>query len=228
MLTVNATDEQHEMIQRYMTLLARNSSAQVLIEAKIVEVSLSDQFLSGVNWNSILGDTKNFAAPGTFLPSTIGDSGLPSSTVINSGAAQGTLPGAFTFGFHHRDLDAVVALTEKFGTTRTLSSPRLSAINNQQAVLTFAQNQIYFNCSATAGTVVPNTLTSGSTAAQPTISCQQSTVPIGIIMSILPSINTTTQEVTLSVRPTLTRQVGSIDNPANKNFCTNCQRRMHH
>ena len=215
-LTVSATDVQHEMINRYMTLLARNSSAQVLIEAKIVEVSLSDQFLSGVNWNSILGSEKNFVAPGTFLPAGLPNLGLPDAPAINTSAAQGTLSNAFSFGFHHRDLDAVVALTERFGTTRTLSSPRLSAINNQQAVLTFAQNQIYFNCSATAGTVIANTGTTGSTAAQPTINCQQSTVPIGIIMSILPSINTSTQEVTLSVRPTLTRQVGSIDNPANK------------
>lgn len=211
-LTVNASQAQHEMIELFLSMLSRNSSAQVLIEAKIVEVSLADQFLSGVNWNSVLGGAK--ITPGTYLPAAQGSLVLPTINQLATTAASSQV-GAFTLGVETGDLDAVAALTQRFGTTRTLSSPRLSAINNQQAVLTFARNEIFFNCTAQAGTVVANTGTTGSTATQPTVTCEQQTVPIGIIMSILPSINLATQEVTLNVRPTLTRQVKTVQNPGN-------------
>jgi len=122
---------------------------------------------------------------------------------------------AFAFGIQRADLNVAVAMTQQFGTTRTLSSPRLTAINNQQAVLTFATNKVFFNCTAQAGTVIANTGTTGSSATQPTVSCTQQTVPVGVIMSIVPSINLNTQEVTLNVRPTLTRQVDTVQNPGN-------------
>ena len=67
------------MIQLYLTMLSRNASAQVLIEAKIVEVSLSDQFLSGVRWGSVLTADKVYAGPGNYLPPGINAYGLPSS-----------------------------------------------------------------------------------------------------------------------------------------------------
>lgn len=213
-LTVNASEKQHEMVERFISLLSRNASAQVLIEAKIVEVSLADQFLSGVDWSSVIGDSKKFIAPGEFRSDSIGSLSLPSAANI-ANARNGGVAGAFTFGIQNSTLDAVVSMTNRFGTTRTLSSPRLSAINNQQAVLTFARNEVFFNCTAQQGAVIANTGTSGSTATQPTVNCQQSTVPIGIIMSILPSINLATQEVTLNVRPTLTRQVKTVQNPGN-------------
>lgn len=196
-LSVNATQRQHEMIERFLNLLKRNSSAQVLIEAKIVEVSLTDEFASGVDWNSLWGNLDGvFAAPGSYAPQ---GTGLDFSN------------GADVFGLSTGNLDVLVRLTERFGTTRTLSSPRLSAINNQQAVLTFARNVVFFDCTVEPpSTTTTDTSTSESAGSA---DCSASSVPIGIILNILPSINVDSQEVTLSVRPTLTRQVGEEENP---------------
>lgn len=202
LLSVNATERQHEMIQHFLTLIQRNASAQVLIEAKILEVSLRDQFLSGVNWNDVIGSLAegNYLDVGSYTP--IGD--------VNS-SMNFTSNGAFTASIDDEGLDVLVRLTERFGTTRTLSSPRLSAINNQQAVLTFAQNTVFFDCEVEAPTTTTtDTSTSASTGSA---DCTPNSVPIGIILNILPSINLDTQEVTLSVRPTLTRQVGQQENP---------------
>lgn len=201
LLSVNATERQHEMIQRFLALMGRNASAQVLIEAKIVEVSLSDQFLSGVNWNNLIGNAEGLSwAPGNYTPS--------GAAATNIGSQGGTV-----FGIDGLGLDTVVQMTEKFGTTRTLSSPRLSAINNQQAVLTFARNEVFFECEVTSATVVATDSTSQTTP--PTADCTPNSVPIGIILNILPSINLESQEVTLNVRPTLTRKVGDALNPEN-------------
>jgi len=123
-LAVNGTQRQHEMVSNFLSLMTRNASAQVLIEAKIVEVALADQFASGVDWNSVIRMGKYSA----INPST---GGTLSTTSAN----------ALSLDIGQNDLSAVVALTQTFGTTRTLSSPRLSAINNQQAVLTFAKMQ---------------------------------------------------------------------------------------
>lgn len=216
-LSVNATERQHEMIQNFLTMMSRNASAQVLIEAKIVEVALSDQFASGVDWNRVIGDVqKTRLGVGQYLP-LVPSTGIGLPTGLSSvpgNINSGTGIAAMTFGIDQGDLGAVLALTQTFGTTRTLSSPRLSAINNQQAVLTFARNSVYFDCTYTpASTTGVSGSSSGSTTTQASLTCSQRTVPIGIILSILPSVNLDTQEVTLNVRPTLTRQVDIAKSP---------------
>lgn len=199
-LSANATERQHEMVERFLNLLGRNASAQVLIEAKIVEVSLTDQFQAGVDWNNVIGNLDGIGInPGSFAPGGAVNSGLNFAS-----------NGALTFGVDKADLSVLVNLTERFGTTRTLSSPRLSAINNQQAVLTFARNEVFYDCS-----VEPPSTTTGDNPLQTQAvpDCTPNSVPIGIILNILPSINVDQQEVTLSVRPTLTRKVSDAINP---------------
>lgn len=206
-LSVNGTERQQEMVGRFLNMLARNASAQVLIEAKIVEVSLSDQFQSGVDWNGILGSNGGvFASAGSYLPTGISSLSAASSAALTADRS------SFAFGLNNgSSLDAIIQMAEQFGTTRTLSSPRLSAINNQQAVLTFARNEVFYTCEITPPTT---TISDSSTVPTPgTAECTPNSVPIGIILNILPSINMDSQEVTLSVRPTLTRKVGDAVNP---------------
>ena len=202
-LTVNATQAQHEMIAQFLAMMTRNSSAQVLIEAKIVEVQLTDQFIAGVNWNQILKGVNNgYFDLGQYVPASLGANG-------GSGPTPGQA-GEIAFGIKSNSLDAVLTAAQQFGTTRTLSSPRLSAVNNQQAVLTFADNNVFFNCTTTPGSTVAGTT---PVTSDPSTSCTPTAVPIGIILNIMPAINLDKQEVTLNVRPTLTRQIGTVPNP---------------
>jgi type II secretory pathway component GspD/PulD (secretin) len=110
------------------------------------------------------------------------------------------------------NINALLNLTEEFGTTRTLSSPRLHAINNQPAVLTFAENKVFFEVQLSQQ---PNTFDSAGNIIQGQLSVTTArrSIPLGIIMTILPSVNLETNEVTLNVRPTLTRQVGEVVDP---------------
>ncbi len=197
-LSVNATERQHEMVQNFLNMMSRNASAQVLIEAKVVEVSLLDQFVSGVNWTSLLGNQSGVRA-------TLGSY----SGAITNGPSTGS---ALTLGIDAGDLEAIITATQRFGTTRTLSSPRLSAINNQQAVLTFARNEVFVDCKISQASS-STTSTTGTTTTGPTVDCKETTVPIGVILNILPSVNLDSQEVTLNVRPTLTRIVDKVENP---------------
>jgi general secretion pathway protein D len=110
-------------------------------------------------------------------------------------------------------LEDIISITQEFGTTRTLSSPRLHAINNQQSVLTFAQNRVFFTCNQTGADSVTAGGVGGVTTTGSAFQCQRGVVPIGIILSILPSVNLDTQEITLNVRPTLSRQIDTVADP---------------
>ena len=112
------------------------------------------------------------------------------------------------------DLSAAVRLLEEFGTTRALSSPRLNAMNNQQAVLTFAENIVYFKVRIRVQAAQPGTGGSVGTPAIVEVNSEENRAPVGILLSLLPTINQESNEVTLSVRPTLTRVTQFITDPS--------------
>ena len=202
-LTVSATDRQHKMIEDFINRVRINAGAQVLIEGKIVEVTLDDQFQSGINWASINKQIGVFSNFNNIDPtsSNVFTVTLPNDRIIRNTGGDGGTKG-----------DQFLQLLSRYGTTRTLSNPRLHAINNQQAVLTFAQNFVYFQvkvendqATASGNTTIP---------ARTTVSSEIRTVPIGIIMTLQPSINVETNDVTLNVRPTLSRITGTVTDPA--------------
>lgn len=204
-LTVAATERQHEIIRRFLRAIESNASSQVLIEAKIVEVALNESYQSGINWSR-------------FGNGVVSYSGL-FDTVSASTANAGVTPASFTvlserlFGTGV-DLSAAVRLLEEFGTTRALSSPRLNAMNNQQAVLTFAENIVYFKVRIKVTAAVAGTGGSAGTPAIVEVNSEENRAPVGILLSLLPTINKETNEVTLSVRPTLTRVTQFITDPS--------------
>lgn len=201
-LTISATDRQHAMLKEFIRRVKTNASAQVLIEAKVVEIALNDQFQSGIDWTKLqkVGTGLSF-------------NGIKFGGVTDA-ANIGTLAIAENnfLGIKNLDLTAAVQLAESFGTTRTLSSPRLHAMNNQEAVLTAADNEVYYTLTVTA----PTTTTTGTvstTPTAPTVTSTLHTIPIGIILSIQPSIDTDTDEITMDIRPTLSRIVSTVNDP---------------
>ena len=170
-ITVKAYDRDHKIIKDYLEEVRVSASAQVLIEAKIVEVILTDEFRTGIDWSGISDVTNaNF----TDFASEDSTTFVNPFGVIFSNNSKG---GKNSFS-------ATLTMLEQFGTTRTLSSPRVTAVNNQQALLSFSENEVYFDIS------YDQTTTTGDTGGTTTnISSEIQTTPIGIIMSILPSID---------------------------------------
>lgn len=208
-ISVLANQRQHREIVKFLNQIKRQQSAQVLIEAKVVEVTLDESHQNGIDWS--------------VASSTLGH--LPSISVNNkfSAAAQASgsaadnfftlaLPTQEVLGINGLNLDGFIQFAENFGITRTLSSPRINAINNQQAVLTFAQNLVYFEVEIQQNTT--STATTGSTNDTLNVSSTPRTVPLGVILTLQPSINLDTNEITMNVRPTLTRQKGTVSDPA--------------
>ena len=187
---VVATEYQHQLIQHYLDTVTTSAQRQVMIEATIVEVRLSDDFKAGVDWNRVL-NTGGFSFRQSLLAGNL--SAQPNFVVgysNNSGS-----------------LNTTVKLLEQFGNTRVLSSPKLMAINNQTALLKVVDNIVYFSIDVQQGTT-----SSTGVITTPTYSSTAHTVPIGVVMSVTPQINDI-GNVALIVRPTVTRILGYKNDP---------------
>jgi MSHA biogenesis protein MshL len=196
LIAVRATARQHEKIQEFLDLVLASVKRQVLIEATIIEVRLGDQYQQGINW-SRLGSRLNVTQ------GRVGTEPLPSGVLPN------TSPGMFLLNYvNPGNLTATIQLLESFGKVKVLSSPKISVLNNQTAMLKVVDNNVFFTIKVT-----PAVLNSSGTVTAPaTYESSLQTVPVGFVMSVTPQI-ADSDEVTLNVRPTITRIVGYVQDP---------------
>ena len=194
-ITVRATAKQHEKIQQFIDQVMKNAERQVMIEATIVQVNLNDQYQQGIDWSRALLGTKGFTLSQTGTAG-INTSGALSVGYINPASKLGNIA-------------ASVQLLEQFGNVKVLSSPTLSVMNNQTAMLRVVDNLVYFTMTVTPGTV--NTLT-GTMSTPPTYTSTLETSPVGFTMSLTPQISDN-DSVLLNIRPSITRLLGYVNDP---------------
>ncbi len=179
-ITVRATSRQHEKVQEFIDRVMRSAKRQVLIEATIIEVNLGDNYQQGINWEKA-------------------DSGFIKLTRAANSADVGSTSDPFKLVYKNlsRGLDVFVDVLSGFGTTKVLSSPKLTVLNNQTATLKVSEDFVYFNVKQD---IVPGS-TSGALSATSTTTTPQS-VSIGFFMSLTAQISDD-DVVTLNVRPSI-------------------------
>ena len=195
-VSVYGTDRQQREVSKYLKELHRSVTSQVLIEAKVLEVGLKDEFAAGIDWSAL-------EIPGgeTTLGFTIaGATKRPSPEPAIDPSAN------FRIAYSGNDLSAIVDAISRFGTVRALASPRLTVLNNQSAVLNVANNQVYFAID------INTTTDNGVTTTD--IDSDIRNVPEGILINVQPSIDLDTRTVSLSVRPTVTKITEFVNDPA--------------
>ena len=195
--------EELRAVADYLQRIHAASKRQVVLEAKIIEVTLNKGFQSGVNWaavqqkngNTYTGGTlsggKNMAdpLPQGGAPITVG----PTTNPITSLASQ-TVGAAFAMALNIGDFNAFVELLEQQGDTRVLSSPRVATLNNQKAVIKAGSDEFFVT------EVRSNTVT--GTAA--TTSRDVTLTPFfsGVALDVTPQISAA-GEVILHIHPTV-------------------------
>jgi len=194
-ISVRATAAQHEQIQSFIDQVLVSAKRQVMIQTTIVEVTLNERYQAGIDWNALSTGAFNIAS------STAG--GVPafttaalSSFVIRTDASDG----------RPDNLSATVTLLDEFGDSNILSSPQIMVLNNQTALLKVVENIVYFEVDAET---TPGTL---GGAAIVTVDTTAKTVPVGIVMSVTPQIDSN-GTITLNVRPTISRLITSVNDP---------------
>lgn len=195
-LSIRATSRQHEKIQEFLDQVLFRASRQVLIEATIAEVLLSNNYQQGINWGILpLGGS------GVRLlqtASTTPAAGIEISSYVTDPTAKGISLGSLGV------VSGSIKLLETFGTVRVLSSPKLSVINNQTAVLKVIDNNVYFTIKADT--------TTNQTASVTTYTTTLNTVPVGFVMNVTPQISEN-DTVLLNIRPSVSRIVSYVNDP---------------
>ena len=219
-LSVYATQRQHERVQEFVDRVMGSVKRQVLIEATVVEVELGSNYQQGINWQRLQGA----GVTGTSI--TVQPSGpvsLPGGAVpgvaaaaVNVATGGFTNPGLTTSGLLQigyvnptsrlGNIAAAITLLESFGKVRVLSSPKLSVLNNQTAILKVVNNLVYFTIGATT---TPGSL---GVPAVTTFTSTPNTVAVGFVMSVTPQIDDH-DSVSINVRPTISRIIRYVNDP---------------
>ena len=194
-LIVRATARVHERVQAYLDQVLSRSKRQVLIEATIAEVTLNNNYQRGIDWSLLRR----------------GPSGVNLTQAVTGPAPLAGVDSSFFVGtladpsFRLGNISATLRLLESFGNVRVLSSPRISVLNNQTAVLKVTDDRVYFTIKAdTTAVANAGTVTNFTTTAVQ--------VPVGFVMNVTPQIDGA-GNVLLNLKPTISRILRFVNDP---------------
>ena len=141
-------------VEKYLSTIQDIAQRQVILEAKIIEVELSNGFRSGINWAALLEfGSKSAVISQTGGASLLGNS--DASAVLNNQALSNNASlndddnsslafgGALTAALNLGDFQAFIELLQMQGEVQVLSSPRISTINNQKAVIKVGTDEFF-------------------------------------------------------------------------------------
>jgi general secretion pathway protein D len=193
-INIRATQRQHERVREFLDGIMGNARRQVLIEATIVEVDLSDRYQQGIDWSLL-----RTAGSGTGTGIAMAPAG-PTTGTMTGGLLSSITTLTWNKTSWEYSLTSALRLLESFGTLRVLSSPKVSVLNSQTSILKVVDNEVYFTITVTPGTAA----TATSPAIAPTYTTNVNTVPVGFLMTVTPQISGH-GEVILNLRPTISR-----------------------
>lgn len=199
-ISVFGTSEHHNCIKTYLNALKKSVSSQILIEAKVIEVALREEFKSGIDWGRLKATASGTASEhqiygGGNMTGVIGEANIPNGFFQYTAQFENGL-----YGF--------IQALQRFGTTKTLSSPRITVMNNQSAILKVARNHVYFKLNYNKHFYTK------SAQGDISVGSDIQTVPIGLVMSVQPAIDLSTNSVILFLRPTISKLAGTASDPS--------------
>jgi len=221
-MAVRAMPDELRQVDRFLKAAQIAVERQVMIEAKIVEVELSDGYQSGVNWAALATAGGSGGLAAGVLGSGVASSNplLQSGVVVRPGAVP--IPsvqnggGLFGLALSTSRFAAVLGFLETQGDVQTLSSPRIATVNNQKAVLKVGTDE-YFVTNVSGGSTTAAAAGSTASTTLPTLTL----TPFfsGIALDVTPQIDDG-NSIMLHVHPSVTNvtertkqiDLGSIGN----------------
>ncbi len=193
---IRATRRQHSDIRSFIDSVEASTQRQVMIEATIAEVKLSDSYQAGIDWQLINSQPTS----GVEITQAVTSLDLAQPPTFNIAVTD--------LDFGGNELQATLSALETFGDVSVVSSPKIMAMNNQTAVLKVVDNLIYF----TVEVNIDNASQNVGSGRLVTFETDVNTVPVGFVMSVTPFIGADDM-VTLNVRPTISRVIDFVTDP---------------
>jgi MSHA biogenesis protein MshL len=172
------------LARQFLQSAESSMNRQVILEAKIVEVTLGQGFQAGIDWTNLQsqldGDTTTTGLNGQVIQT------VPSATPIN---------GIFSAAFNGSDFNATIELLKTQGDVQVLSSPRVATVNNQKAVIKVGTDE-FFVTNVSSSNVV------GGGGASSTPQINFSSFFSGIALDVTPQISET-GDIVLHMHPSV-------------------------
>lgn len=201
-VVVRGMPEELRAVDLYLKATQLSVDRQVILEAKILEVELNDNFQTGINWASFAsiksGHTNRistgFIQPGGTLaplpfnggqpPNMTNGNGLTASSGFGLSSAANAAGSMFGLAFQTANFAAMITFLESQGAVHVLSSPRIATMNNQKAVLKIGTDEFFVTG---VSTTVTSTGTTGGTTSSPNVTLQ----PFfsGVVLDVTPQID---------------------------------------
>jgi MSHA biogenesis protein MshL len=201
-VVVRAMPLELRQVENYLREIRLSVERQVMLEAKIVEVTLSQQFQAGINWalfstsgraaGTLINPGASLNTTGTLTTPSLSVNTRPGTASATATVGAGTLisgvPGGALLGlaFQTKNFASLLQFLESQGGVQVLSSPRIATMNNQKAVLKVGTDEFFITnisggSSSATGTVNGGTTTFPTLTLRPFFS--------GVALDITPQID---------------------------------------
>ncbi len=213
LVIVRAMPRELDMVRRYLRQTSKAVDRQVILDAKILDVQLNNQYQTGINWAALQGSSIFAQTGGGTIFGGAGTSDIAGNTGSLNPAVAGNTPanvinntavsafgGVFSIATKSADFASFLELLQTEGTVHVLSSPRVSTINNQKAVIKVGGDDYFIT-----GVTSTPFASIGGTA---TVSSQVDLTPFfsGIALDVTPEINAH-NDIILHIHPSVSQVV---------------------
>ncbi len=212
-VVVRAMPRELRDVEAFLDATEQIAHRQVILEAKILEVELNDEYRQGINWSGVVAAGNQTATGSQIGGGALLDNGRsliknngwsnvgnldPKAFIPLVGAATGAFGGMFTLALALSDFTAFIELLDSQGTVHVLSSPRVATMNNQKAVIKVGHDEFFVTDVSSTTVTGTTTTTSPSVELTPFFS--------GIALDVTPQISQS-GEVLLHVHPSVSEVV---------------------
>lgn len=176
LVTIRAYPKELKAVREFLSQSETHLKRQVVLEARILEVALNEGYEQGVDWSGLSASwdgNKGITGGGSLMPSTIANTPNQIFSALGGGAG---------FKISDGNFNVAVNLLKTQGDVNTLSSPRVTATNNQKAVIKVGTDE-YFVTNATT------TITSTTTGSERTPNVELTPFFSGIALDVTPQID---------------------------------------
>jgi len=202
LITVTGTPRQIRRVARYISAMSKQVKTQVMIDVKILSVTLNRDKQTGIDWSQLYG-LEDFAInTAAMSQKNISEWKSDGDKITDMKYAPGTRPSnAKLFDIRgHATISDVIKFLKTQGTVKTVSNPKVMTLNNQPALISVGKELFYKTKSSTT--------TSGSSG-QTTESETVDSVFAGILLDITPEIDNRGM-ITLKINPSISETDGPI------------------
>ena len=202
LITVTGTPQQIRRVARYISSLAKQVKSQVLIDVKILSVTLNDDKLTGIDWSQLYGLENFTISTLEMAQKNMSKMEIQNGKIMSAEFAPGTRP-SNAKALHVTGggtINDVIKFLRTQGRVKTVSNPKIMTLNNQPALISVGKELFYKTTSSTTSSG-----TNGTTSSTETID----SVFAGILLDITPEIDKRGM-ITLKINPSITETDGPI------------------